>query len=139
LLIATHCTDAPGYRCRYEFADTDGRARTPIVDETAGAEIERPGAEHVHVTVFESFVSLDGVDWADREGKAALPVGAAMTTYLELATALARAQVSVYGDNPRRPYVMVGCHFQRIRKKTREDPLPIVRRELQASCAHWRR
>jgi len=37
---------------------------------------------------------------------------------MELATALARAQASVYGDSPRRPYVMVGCHFQRIRKKT---------------------
>ena len=229
LLIATHCTDAPGYRCTYEFVDTDGRARTLVLDETAGAEIERPGAEYVHVTVFESFVSLDGVDWADREGKAALPVGAAMTTYLalraqddieparrepvervrasmalrmadgnyialpyalasngspivlnnacgswhrlaetfmgsgarcyvgtlfsvvaaeaeevvgrlfgrylgmELAAALARAQASVYGDSPRRPYVMVGCHFQRIRKKTREDPLPFVRRELQTS------
>ena len=52
-----------------------------------GAEvvkIERPGAEDVHVTEFDSFVSLDGVDWADREGKAALPVGAAITTYLAL-------------------------------------------------------
>ena len=207
----------PGYRCTYEFVDTDGRARTLVVDVTAGVEIERPG-EDVHVTEFDSFVSLDGVDWADREGKAALPVGAAMTSYLalqrqdriepvrrepvervrasmalrmadgnyialpytlassgspivlnnacgswhrlaetfmgsgarcyigtlfsvvdaeaeevvgrlfgpqlgmELAAALARAQASVYGDNPRRPYVMVGCHFQRIRKRTREDP-----------------
>jgi hypothetical protein len=34
---------------------------------------------------------------------------------------------------------MVGCHFQRIRRKTREDPLPFVRRELQASRDHWRR
>jgi len=235
LLIATHCSDAPGYRCTYEFVDTDGRARRLVLDETAGAEIDRPDAEHVHVTVFESFVSLDGVDWADRGGKVALTVGAAMTTYLalraqdgiepverapvervrasmalcmadgnyialpyalasggspivvnnacgswhrlaetfigsgarcyigtlfsivdaeaeevvgrlfgpylgmELAKALARAQTSVYGDSPRRPYVMVGCHFQRIRKKTREDPLPFVRRELQASRDHWRR
>ena len=234
LLIATHCSDAPGNRCTYEFVDSDGRARTLVVDVTAGVEIERPG-EDVHVTEFDSFVSLDDVDWADREGKAALPVGAAITSYLalqrqdriepvrrepvervrasmalrmadgnyvalpyalassgspivvnnacgswhrlaetftgsgarcyigtlfsvvdaeaeevvgglfgprlgmELATALARVQASVYGDSPRRPYVMVGCHFQRIRKKTREDPLPFVRRELQASRDHWRR
>jgi len=233
LLIATHCSDAPGYRCTYEFVDTDGRPRTLVVDVTAGVEIERPG-EDVHVTEFDSFVSLDGVDWADREGKAALPVGSAITSYLalqrqdriepvrrdpvervrasmalrmadgnyiplpyalassgspivlnnscgswhrlaetfmgsgarcyvgalfsvvdaeaeevvgrlfgpqlgmELAAALARAQAAVYGDNPRHPYVMVGCHFQRIRKKTREDPLPFVRRELQASRDHWR-
>ena len=84
LLIATHCTDAPGYRGRYEFIDTDGRARSLVVDVTAGAEIERPDANEVHVTEFDSFVSLDGVDWADREGKAALPVGSAMTTYLAL-------------------------------------------------------
>jgi hypothetical protein len=24
--IATHCSDAPGHRCTYEFVDTDGRA-----------------------------------------------------------------------------------------------------------------
>jgi hypothetical protein len=234
LLIATHCSDVPGYRCTYEFVDTDGRARSLVVDVTAGVEVERPG-EDVHVTEFDSFVSLDGVDWADREGKAALPVGAAIASYvalqrqdrmepvkrepvervrasmalhmadgnyialpyalastgspivlnnacgswhrlaetfmgsgarcyigtlfsvvapeaeevvgrlfgpylgMELAVALARAQASVYGDSPRRPYVMVGCHFQRIRKKTREDPLPFVRRELQASRDHWRR
>lgn len=234
LLIATHCTDAPGYRCTYEFTDTDGRHRCLVLDETAGAEIEPHDRDHVHVTVFQSFVSLDGVDWGDREGKAALPVGAAMTTYvalraerdiepvdrvpvervrasmalrmadgnyialpyalassgtpivvnnacgswhrlaetftcsgarcyigtlfsvvdaeaeevvgrlfgrylgMELAAALSRAQASVYGTSPRRPYVMVGCHFQRIRKKTREDPLPFVRRELQASREYWR-
>jgi hypothetical protein len=235
LLIATHCTDAPGYRCTYEFVDADGRARRLVLDETAGAEIEDPDDDHVHVTVFESFVSLDGVDWADREGKAALPVGSAMTTYLalrarraiqpadrqpvervrasmalrmadgnyialpyalasggspivvnnacgswhrlaetftgsgarcyigtlfsvvdaeaeevvsqlfgrqlgrELASALARAQATVYGRNPRRPYVMVGCHFQRIRNARREAPLTFVRRALQASRDHWRR
>jgi hypothetical protein len=235
LLIATHCSDAPGYRCTYEFTDADGRARRLVLDETAGAEIEDPHDEHVHVTVFESFVSLDGVDWADREGKAALPVGSAMTTYLalraqdgiepadrqpvervrasmalrmadgnyialpyalasggspivlnnacgswhrlaetfmgsgarcyigtlfsivdaeaeevvrqlferqlgrELASALARAQASVYGRNSRRPYVMVGCHFQRIRNTRREDPLPFVRRGLRAARDHWRR
>jgi hypothetical protein len=31
----------------------------------------------------------------------------------ELAFALWRAQNSMYGENVRRPYVMVGCHFQR--------------------------
>lgn len=179
-------------------------------------------------------VSLDGVDWGDREGKAALPVGAAITSFLatkrpdiepvrrepidrvrasmalrmadgnyiglpytlastgspivlnnacgswhrlaetfmwsgarcyigtlfsvldpeaeevigrlfgrllgmELATALARAQASVYGNGVRRPYMMVGCHFQRILKHTRQDPLPFVRRELHSAGDHWRR
>jgi hypothetical protein len=235
LLIATHCSDASGYRCTYEFVDTDGRPRRLVLDETAGAEIEDPRDEEVHVTVFESFVSLDGVDWADREAKAALPVGAAMTSYLALrardelepverqpvervrasmalrmvdgnyialpytlasdgspivlnnacgswhrlaetftwsgarcyigtlfsvvdaeaeevvgqlfgrqlgmplAAALARAQTSVYGRSTRRPYVMVGCHFQRIRNSRREVPLAFVRRELRASRDHWRR
>lgn len=234
LLIATHCSDAPGYRCTYEFIDADGRARRLVLDETAGAEIEDPRDEHVHVTVFESFVSLDDVDWADREGKARLPVGSAMTTYLalraqdrieptdrhpvdrvrasmalrmadgnyialpytlasggtpivlnnacgswhrlaetfmgsgarcyvgtlfsivdaeaeevlrqlferqigrELATALASAQASVYGCNSRRPYVMVGCHFQRIRNAKQEEPLLFVRRGLQTARDHWR-
>jgi hypothetical protein len=57
---------------------------------------------------------------------------------MELAVALSRAQASVYGASPRRPYVMVGCHFQRIRKRTPEDPLAFVRRDLKASREHWR-
>jgi len=234
LLIATHCTDAQGYRCTYEFTDTDGRARQLVLDEAAGAEIEHSGADHVHVTVFQTFVSLDGVDWSDQEAKAALPVGAAITTYLarraddgieparrepvdrvrasmalrmadgnyialpsalassgtpivvsnacgswhrlaetftfsgarcyigtlfsvldpeaeevarrlfdrhlgmELASALARAQTSVYGNSPRHPYVMVGCHFQRIRKNTREDSFAYVRRQLQTELNQCR-
>ena len=60
------------------------------------------------------------------------------TLGMELATALARSQASVYGDSRRRPYVMVGCHFQRIRKNTREDSLTFVKRELQTSRDHWR-
>jgi hypothetical protein len=56
---------------------------------------------------------------------------------MELSTALSRTQASVYGGL-RRPYVMVGCHFQRIRKRTREAPLPFVRRELREARDHWR-
>lgn len=236
LLIAAHCNDAPGYRCTYEFVDTDGRARSLVVDEAAGVEIEQEHPrddDEVHVTVFERFVSLDGVDWSDRAGKAALPVGAAMTTYvqlrgnhaiepvrrepvervrasaalrmadgnyialpealastgspivinnacgswhrlaetfmgsnarcyvgtlfsvldaeaeevvrrlferylgMELATALLRAQAAVCDAGRRRSYVMVGCHFQRIHKRTADDPLPYVVRDLEASRRHW--
>jgi len=236
LLIASHCADAPGYRCTYEFVDDDGKSRCLVVDEAACVELEHEhtaDSDRVHVTVFHGFVSLDGVDWSDREGKASLTVGSALKTWIrlrgaaviepsrrepidrvrssaalrmsdgnflamphdlassgtpivinnacgswhrlaetfiasgarcyvgtlfsvldaeaeevvsrlfdrllgiELSSALARAQAGVYGSAHRRPYVMVGCHFQRIHKRTASDPLPYVMRSLDEIRRYW--
>ena len=54
----------------------------------------------------------------------------------ELAVAVWRAQNDVYGDGVRRPYAMVGCHFQRLRTN-RPDGLSFAIRELQASIEDW--
>lgn len=55
-----------------------------------------------------------------------------------LAVALWRAQNDVYGDGTRRPYVLVGCHFQRLRT-TSTDALSFVINELATAWNDWRR
>ena len=76
LLISTHCGDAPGWRCTYEFIDSEKLSRTLVVDIAVGVEIKRRD-EDVRVSQFTRFVSLDGVDWNDREAKKKLHVGTA--------------------------------------------------------------
>jgi len=53
-----------------------------------------------------------------------------------LAVALWRAQNDVAGDGVRRPYVMVGCHFQRLRA-TGADNLRYVTDQLTSARADW--
>jgi hypothetical protein len=232
LLISTHCGDATGWRWTYEFTDSEQLPRRLVVDIAVGAEIKRRD-EDVRVTEFIRFVSLDGVDWSDREAKRALHVGTAIHDFLsmrrehslepvsrevvprvhssmalrmsdgdyialpealasenspivinnacaswhrlagdfmfagarcyvgtlfsvvdaeaqavleqlfgksydqELAVGLRRAQDNVYGDGTRRPYVMCGCHFQRLLTHQR-GTLAYVVHKLQKAHLDWR-
>jgi hypothetical protein len=81
LLIATHCGDAPGFRWTYEFTDTEGIARTLVVDIAVGfgATDDR---DMVAVTQFMHFVSLDGVDWRDPAAKQQHYIGTAMNDFM---------------------------------------------------------
>ena len=81
LLISTHCGDAEGWRWTYEYVDREGRSRTLVVDVTISVA-QVPKNEKLEVVQFKKFVSLDGVDWADREAKKRLPVGTALLDYL---------------------------------------------------------
>ena len=80
IVLSSHAGDAPGERITYEFVDTDGRQRRLIVDRALG--IGYDGFDRkFRVMEYHRFHSLDGVDWRDKAGKAALPVGSAMTTW----------------------------------------------------------
>lgn len=65
LLIATHCGDAGGWRETYRFVDGEGKDRTFVMD-TAVAKAETSNPDRLEVTIFERFVSLDGVAWNDK-------------------------------------------------------------------------
>src|SRR5262249_4738256 len=94
LLIATHCGDASGFRWTYEFADSEGIARTFVVDIAVG--FGAPDAhDKVPVTKFMHFVSLDGVDWHDPVAKEKHYIGSAMTDFM--------ARVSSNAPDPLEP------------------------------------
>ena len=232
LLISTHCGDVPGWRWTYEFVDTEGLPRTLVVDIAIGVQIV-PGHDDLRVSQFIKFVSLDGVDWNDREAKKALYVGKAIIDYTqrisdksldpisrekiprvmgsmalrmadgnyiplpepinpgslpivmnnacgswhrlagnfmfanarcylgtlfsvvdaeaqqmveklfgkyfgtELAVGIWRIQREMYGDGVRRPYVLVGCHFQRLRTSGL-DGLDYALEELKCASIDWK-
>lgn len=81
-MISTHCGDASGWRWTYQFTDSEGLERTLVTDVAVGVEVI-PGQDNVHVTKFERFVSLDGVDWNDPEKEGKLYVGKAMLDYVK--------------------------------------------------------
>lgn len=55
-----------------------------------------------------------------------------------LAVALWHAQNEVYADGARRPYVLVGAHFQRLRATSIDAPIFIYKHLVEA-CNMWRR
>jgi hypothetical protein len=83
LIIATHCGDSSGHRWTYEFTDSEGLDRTLVVDLAVDfARTDDP--DQLRVGHFFRFVSLDGVDWTDREAKSKLHVGTAIHDFNEL-------------------------------------------------------
>lgn len=80
IVLSSHAGDASGERITYEYVDTDGRQRRLTVDRALGIGYDRFEDKFV-VTEYHRFHSLDGVDWRDRAGKAALPVGSAITSW----------------------------------------------------------
>jgi hypothetical protein len=83
IVISSHAGDAKGSRVTYQYEDDDGRQRTLVVDQTYSIGYEERDGKHP-VTEFTKFVSLDGVNWDDDAGKAALPVGSAITAWSKL-------------------------------------------------------
>ena len=81
LVIATHCGDTNGLRWTYEYKDFEGIDRTLIVDIGLGFA-RTDDVDMFAVTQYVRFVSLDGVDWGDREKKKTLYVGTAIEDYL---------------------------------------------------------
>jgi hypothetical protein len=83
VVISTHCGDPDGYRWTYEYEDSEGRSRRLVVDIALSVgSTDEPNM--VGVTLFQRFVSLDGVDWLDRKAKAKLYVGTAMNDFIRL-------------------------------------------------------
>jgi hypothetical protein len=83
LIIATHCGDSSGYRWTYEFTDSEGLSRTLAVDLAIGvAWTDDPNI--LRVGHYFRFISLDGVDWTDREAKSKMYVGNAIHDFNNL-------------------------------------------------------
>jgi len=80
IVLSSHAGDAPGARLTYEYLDADGRQRTLVVDRALGIGYDAFD-DMFRVMEYHRFHSLDGVDWRDKTGKAALPVGSAITTW----------------------------------------------------------
>lgn len=80
VVFSSHAGDAPGKRITYQYNDTDGRQRNLTVDQATGM-CHDPFNDKYIVTEYHRFHSLDGIDWRDNTGKAALPVGSALTTW----------------------------------------------------------
>ena len=83
LVISSHAGDAKGERVTYEYADDEGQPRSLTVDHTHSFGYDR-AEDKVAVTEFTRFVSLDGIAWEDDSGKAALPVGSAISSWVKL-------------------------------------------------------
>ncbi|WKA26217.1 hypothetical protein [Bradyrhizobium roseum] len=83
LIIATHCGDSSGYRWTHQFKDSEGLDRTVVTDVAVGfARTDNP--QILKVGHFFRFVSVDGVDWTDREAKSRLYVGNVMHDFNKL-------------------------------------------------------
>ncbi|KZL00476.1 MULTISPECIES: hypothetical protein [unclassified Pseudovibrio] len=82
LLFATHCGDAPGWRCTYEYRDSEGIDRNLVVDEAIGVS-RSDDPDKLQVTRFNYFQSLDGVDWSDPVAKENHYIGTAINDYGE--------------------------------------------------------
>jgi hypothetical protein len=80
IVLSSHAGDAPGERITYEYPDADGRWRRLVVDRALGIGHDAFDDKFM-VMAYHRFHSLDGVDWRDQAGKAALPVGTAITTW----------------------------------------------------------
>ena len=80
VVLSSHAGDAPGARITYAYPDSDGRQRRLVVDRALGIGYDSFDSSF-RVMEYHCFHSLDGVDWRDKAGKAALPVGTAITTW----------------------------------------------------------
>ena len=80
IVLSSHAGDAPGDRITYKYVDADGRERRLTVDRALGIGYE-PREDKFMVTEYLRFHALDGVNWRDKAGKAALPVGSAITSW----------------------------------------------------------
>ncbi len=97
IVLSSHAGDAPGERLTYEYPDAEGRLRRLIVDQAVGIGYD-PGEDKFAVMTYHRFHSLDGVDWRDKEGKAALPVGTAITTWQAMGGPLDRQDCIVANE-----------------------------------------
>lgn len=80
IVLSSHAGDASGERITYEYPDADGRQRRLVVDRAIGIGYDAID-DMFGLTEYYRFHSLDGIEWHDKAGKEALPVGAAITTW----------------------------------------------------------
>jgi hypothetical protein len=100
IVISSHAGDAKGERVTYKYLDDEGRERSLVVDHTHSFGYDST-QDKVAVTEFTRFVALDGVDWEDNVGKAALPVGSAIKSWVNLGM-LERGKFIVHSQDIKR-------------------------------------
>jgi hypothetical protein len=83
IVLSTHSGDAQGVRVTYQYPDTEGRTRRLVVEHVHSIARDL-GSEMLLLKEFHRFHSIDGVDWRDQEAKAALPLGSALQTWLDM-------------------------------------------------------
>ena len=89
IVLSSHAGDAPGERITYQYPEADGRQRRLVVDRVLGIGHDAFDDKFM-VTEYHRFHSIDGVDWRDKAGKAALSVGTALTTWSAMKGAIDR-------------------------------------------------
>jgi len=94
IVVSSHAGDASGSRVTYEYPDAEGRIRRLTIDRALGIGYDSHDDMYA-VMQYYRFHNLDGVDWRDREGKTALPVGTAITSWLAIDSAADRSQYVV--------------------------------------------
>lgn len=94
IVVSSHAGDASGSRITYEYPDAEGCTRRLTIDRALGIGYDSHDDMYA-VMQYYRFHNLDGVDWRDREGKRALPVGTAITSWLAIDGAADRSQYVV--------------------------------------------
>lgn len=89
IVFSSHAGDAPGERNTYEYPDADGRHRRLVVDQAYGIGYDAYD-DTFSVMEYNRFHSLDGIDWRDKEGTSALPVGTAIEVWNDMGGPLER-------------------------------------------------
>jgi hypothetical protein len=139
LLIATHCGDAPGYRWTYEFKDSEGIDRKLVVDVAIGVG-HTDQDDIVHVTQFQYFHSLDGVDWHDPKKEEKLYVGMAIHDFIERTRAKHELEPVKKEDIPRvvssAALGMYDHNFIALPRSLASEGTPII---INNACVSWHR
>jgi len=139
LLIATHCGDAPGYRWTYEFTDSEDIDRELVVDVAIGVG-HTDQDDIVHVTQFQYFHSLDGVDWHDPNKEEKIYVGMAIRDFIERTRTKHELEPVKKEDIPRVvSSAALGMHdhnFIALPRSLASEGTPII---INNACASWHR
>jgi hypothetical protein len=83
MFFSTHCGELRGRRITERFVGSDDREHTVVYDLVVGFG-PAPGKDLIEVLSEKHWVSLDGVDWADAEGKKHIRAGCLIEEYIEM-------------------------------------------------------
>jgi len=146
LLIATHCGDAGGDRCTYEFRDSEGHDRILVVDHVttfARDPFTAPDEEDlISVTQFMRPVSLDGVSWNDPDKSSKVYVGAALNDLLERTRGAAEPLHPTHREKVGRVpgsaalAMYDGKNYLAIPHTIADEGIPII---INNACSSWHR
>lgn len=82
IFYSTHCGEVNGKRVTEKFRTSDGKEHSITYDLVTSFAPE-PGKDLVEVTEFTRWISLDGIDWSDSEGKDRIDTDYILKQYVE--------------------------------------------------------